>query len=92
MELDIKNNPAAHRFETTVDGSTAVVEYRLKGNVITVLHTKVPKELEGQGIAAALTKQVLTYIADEKLELVPLCPYMAAYLQKHPEYQTLVKK
>ncbi|RNI26869.1 GNAT family N-acetyltransferase [Rufibacter latericius] len=92
MELDIRNNPAAHQFETTVDGKTAVVQYRLKDDVMTVLHTIVPEELEGRGIAAALTKQVLNYIAAEKLQLVPLCPYMASYLKKHPEYQPLVKK
>ena len=92
MEPDIRNNPAAHQFETTVNGKTAVVQYKLRNGVMTVLHTIVPKELEGQGIAAALTKQVLAYIAEEKLELIPLCPYMAAYLQKHPEYQSLVKK
>jgi len=92
MELEINNNPATQRFETTIDGKTAFVHYKLRPHVITVLHTEVPKELEGRGIAAALSKFVLEYIAEQKLKLVPLCPYMQSYLQKHPEYAHLVKK
>ncbi len=92
MAIDIKNNPTAHRFETTINGKTAFVDYKLRPGIMAVLHTKVPKELEGQGIAAAMTKFVLEYIAAEKLQLVPYCPYMRAYLQKHPEYGYLVKK
>ncbi|KAA5548799.1 GNAT family N-acetyltransferase [Adhaeribacter rhizoryzae] len=92
MELEIINNPENQRFETTIDGKTAFVHYKLRPHVITVLHTEVPKELEGRGIAAALSKFVLEYIADQKLKLVPLCPYMQNYLQKHPEYEYLVKE
>ncbi|GAA4308326.1 GNAT family N-acetyltransferase [Nibribacter koreensis] len=91
MDLTITNNEATHRFETEVEGHTAHIEYKLKPGVMTVLHTIVPKELEGRGIAGAMTKHVLDYIAKENLKLVPLCPYMAAYLKKHPEYQYLVK-
>ncbi|WP_210462768.1 MULTISPECIES: GNAT family N-acetyltransferase [Rufibacter] len=92
MEQEIKNNTAKHQFETTIEGKTALVSYKLKDNVMTVLHTEVPEELEGRGIAAALSKQVLEYLKKENMELIPLCPYMAAYLKKHPEYQSLVKK
>ncbi|MGV3539329.1 MAG: GNAT family N-acetyltransferase [Rufibacter sp.] len=92
MELNISNNEAQKRFETTVDGHLAVVEYRLMPGIITVLHTKVPEALGGRGIAAALTKHVLEHVENQHLELVPLCPYMKAYLQKHPEYQHLVKQ
>ena len=89
--MEIINNPATHRFEATIGGKTAFVQYKLRPGVMTVLHTEVPQELEGQGIASALSKQVLEYIATENLKLVPLCPYLKGYLQKHPEYQYLVK-
>lgn len=92
MVLDIKNNAAAHRFETVIEGQTAFVEYRLRPGVITVVHTGVPEALEGRGIAAALSQHVLEYIAAEKLQLVPLCPYLKLYLKRHPEYQYLVKR
>jgi hypothetical protein len=92
MEPDIKNNVAAHRFETFIEGQTGFVDYKLRPGVMTVLHTEVPQALEGRGIAAALSKHVLEYIAAEKLKLVPLCPYLSLYLTRHPEYQYLVKE
>jgi uncharacterized protein len=92
MEIEVKDNPAHHRFETTVDGHTAIIVYKLRPGVITVLHTEVPKALEGRGIAATMTKYALEHIAANDLQLVPLCPYMRAYLKKHPEYEYLVKK
>jgi uncharacterized protein len=92
MELTITNNEAAQRFEAEVDGQMALIEYRLKPGVMTVLHTEVPKELEGRGIAGTMIKHVLDYIAAAKLQVVPRCPYMSAYLKKHPEYQYLVKE
>ncbi|OKL38608.1 GNAT family N-acetyltransferase [Pontibacter flavimaris] len=91
MEIEVKDNPAQHRFETTIEGHTSVIEYKLRPGVMTVLHTEVPKELEGRGIAGTMTKYTLEHIAANSLQLVPLCPYMRAYLKKHPEYQYLVK-
>jgi len=92
MELDIKDNPAARRFETTVEGQTAFIDYKLRPGVMTVLHTEVPPPLEGRGIAGAMTRHVLEHIAQQGLKVVPLCPYMSAYLKKHPEYQHLVQE
>ena len=91
MEIEVKDNPASHRFEATVEGHTAFIDYKLRPGVMTVLHTEVPKQLEGRGIAGAMTRYALEHIVANKLTLVPLCPYMRAYLKKHPEYQYLVK-
>jgi uncharacterized protein len=91
MEIEVQDNPARNRFETTIEGHTAMIEYKLRPGVITVLHTEVPEELEGRGIASTMTRFVLQFIATHKLQLVPLCPYMCSYLKKHPEYQHLVK-
>ena len=52
----------------------------------------MPEAIAGRGIAAALTEHVLKYAAAQNLGVVPLCPYMAAYLKKHPEYQHLIRK
>ncbi|WP_242917151.1 GNAT family N-acetyltransferase [Pontibacter liquoris] len=91
MEIEVKDNPEKSRFEATVEGLTAVIEYKLGPGVMTVLHTEVPKELEGRGIASAMTKHALEQIAARQLKVIPLCPYMRSYLKKHPEYQHLVK-
>ena len=92
MELDIKNNLANHHFEAIIAGKTAFIDYKLRQDALVIFHTEVPKELEGQGIATTLTKHVLDYATAENLGVVPLCPYMRAYLGKHPEYQHLVRK
>ena len=92
MELEIKDNPARKRFETTVSGHTAFIDYKLRPGVMTILHTEVPEVIGGQGIAGAMTRYALEHIASNKLELVPLCPYMRSYLKKHPEYEHLVRK
>ncbi|GGK74023.1 GNAT family N-acetyltransferase [Rufibacter glacialis] len=91
MEPSIRNNLATHQFETEVEGKTAYIQYKVKENVMTVLHTIVPKELEGRGLAAAMSTHVLQYLAEEGMQVVPLCPYMSAFLKKHPEYQHLIK-
>jgi predicted GNAT family acetyltransferase len=92
MELEIKNNQATQRFETIVEGLTAFINYKLRPGILTVFHTEVPKALEGRGIATSLTKHVLDYVAAEKLEIIPLCPFITSFLKKHPEYESLVKK
>ncbi|PVY37337.1 GNAT family N-acetyltransferase [Pontibacter virosus] len=92
MEIEVKDNPARNRFETSVEGYTAFIDYKLRPGVMTVLHTEVPEAIVGKGIAAAMTRYALEHIAKNKLELVPLCPYMRSYLNKHPEYQYLVRK
>lgn len=91
MEVEVRDNPAKHRFETTVEGHKAFIDYKLRPGVMTVLHTEVPQELQGQGIAGIMTRYALKHIADNNLQLVPICPYMRAFLKKHPEYQYLIK-
>lgn len=89
MELEIKHNTALHRFEADIDGKIAFIEYSLFPDGIIFSHTEVPPELEGQGIASQLAKYVLEYARGEKLKVVPLCPYVNAYVKRHPEYNDL---
>jgi predicted GNAT family acetyltransferase len=91
MEIEVKDNPAKHRFETTIEGYTAFIDYKLQPGIITIIHTEVPEQLGGRNIAATMSKYALDYIAANNLQLIPLCPYMRSYLKKHPEYQYLVK-
>ena len=91
MEIEVKDNPSEHRFETTVEGLTSFIDYKLQSGVITIIHTEVPEKLGGRGIAATMSKYALEHTAANNLKLIPLCPYMRSYLTKHPEYQYLVK-
>lgn len=82
-DYNIVHNADESRFETEVDGSLAVVDYVVDGKTMSVIHTGVPKELEGRGIAAALTKVVLEYADKNSLELIPVCSYTKSYIERH---------
>ena len=87
----ITHNTEKQRFERTENGLTAVVEYRQSENEIELTHTFVPPPLEGQGIAASLTRAALEYARAENLRVRPTCSYARAYIRCHPEYDDLVR-
>jgi len=89
--IPIVNNPAEGRFEANVDGRLAVTEYRLRDGVIEFVHTDVPRELEGRGVASHLARAGLDYARAENLRVVARCPFIAAWVRRHPEYQDLVR-
>jgi len=63
MANQVRDNPERQRFELEADGHVAFSNYRRTGNVLTILHTEVPKALEGRGIGSSLTKGVLDIAA-----------------------------
>jgi predicted GNAT family acetyltransferase len=84
-------NEAAHRFEVRVAGDLAVLEYRLRGGSGLVLtHTGVPPRLEGKGVGSLLARSAFEYAREHQLRVIPLCSFVRAYLQRHPEYADLV--
>ena len=91
MTYDIRNNENESRFETTVDGHTAFVEYEMEEpGMIVYTHTLVPDELSGRGIAGELAKHVLDHARAQNLKVVPQCAYIAAWIQRHPDYADLI--
>ena len=90
-KLEVKHNEAARRFEADLQGSTAVLVYKLVPGRMLIQHTEVPQELEGRGIAAKMTRVALEYARSQKLEVVPACSYTATFMAKHPEYNDLLK-
>jgi hypothetical protein len=91
-EPQVVNNTTASRFEIVIDSHTAVAEYRLAEGRIIFTHTEVPEALQGRGLAARLARAALDHARAAGLAVVPRCPYIAAYIQKHPEYQDLVAR
>jgi predicted GNAT family acetyltransferase len=87
---EVQDNAEKHRFELIADGYTAIAAYRLKPGVITFIHTEVPKELGGRGIGSQLAKGALDQVRARGLKVVPLCPFIKAYIEKHPAYQDLL--
>ncbi len=67
-----------------------MLAYRLSPGRMVLLHTEVPQSLEGQGLAAKLTRYALDFAREKHLRVVPLCPYTSSFLRKHREYQDLV--
>ena len=88
--IRVSNNESESRFEVEVDGRVGMVEYRSQPGVLVLTHTEVPPELGGRGIAQALVKTALDHARSKKLKVVPLCSYVAKYIERNPEYGDLV--
>jgi uncharacterized protein len=86
---DVRDNTERHRFELDADGHVAFSEYRRAGDVLTIMHTEVPKALEGRGIGSALARGLLELARARGIKVRPLCPFVAGYINKHPEYADL---
>lgn len=89
MDPEIADNSARHRYELEIDNITAYVRYRRERGVITFIHTEVPAALGGKGIGSRLARHVLEAARTEGLRVIPLCPFIAAWMKKHPEYDDL---
>lgn len=86
-KYEVVHYPAEHRFEVKEDGLTAYVEYELTDDGLDILHTIVPKPLEGRGIASALVRYAYDFARANGLQPEATCSYAVAWLQKHPEYR-----
>jgi predicted GNAT family acetyltransferase len=87
----IEDNRAASRFELRVGDELAYLRYRLDGQEIVLAHTEVPRELEGHGIAGRLAKHALEYARAKGLMVTSTCSYVDGYLERHPEYEDVVR-
>ncbi len=92
MEYELIDNEGAKRYELHVDEHRPRVEYIKVAGKIYLTHTEVPKALEGKGIASQLVRKVLEEVKRNDWELVPLCPFVAMYIKRHPEWKSLVLK
>jgi len=86
----VRDNAKAHRFELDIDGHVAFSNYRRQGNVLIMLHTEVPPALNGRGIGSRLVAGILDIARAQQLTVEPVCPFVKAYLRKHPQYADLV--
>jgi predicted GNAT family acetyltransferase len=88
--MEIRDNPAQHRYEAHLDGHLAVITYRREEGQITFIHTVVSPALEGRGVASKLVRTALDDARRQGLAVIPLCPYMVIFIRRHPEYIDLV--
>ena len=85
------DNVALHQYEFRIGDLIPRIEYiKTKNGEIYLTHTEVPSALEGKGAGSSLVRLALEDIERQQLRLVPLCPFVAGYVQKHPEWKRLV--
>ena len=89
MDPEIRDDPERHRYELVVDGQTAFVRYRRTPGAIRLIHTEVPEGLAGRGVGSRLARHVLDAARADGVKVVPVCPFIAAWMKKHPEYDDL---
>ena len=88
--MTVTNDVAEQEFSLTVEGRRAVAAYQREGDRIVFTHTNVPPEIEGRGVGSKLIRGALDAVRDFGLKVVPQCPFVAAYIEKHPEYRDLL--
>ena len=90
VQLPLINNEVASRFEMTVDGYIAYIEYEIRDRMMALVHTISPKEVGGRGVATALIEKVLQYFKERNEQFIPECPMIIGYIKKHPEWRDFV--
>ncbi len=86
----VVDNPGKSRFELEEQGLVAFADYHMRGEQVVIPHVEAPEELRGTGAAGRLMTGVLEIVRERGLKVVPVCPYAAIFIRRHPEYQDLV--
>jgi uncharacterized protein len=87
----VTDNAAKHRYEIVEDGTLlGILDYRDRADARVLVHTEVDPLHEGKGVGSRLIEAALADIRTRGIELVPLCPFVCAYLHDHPEQADLV--
>ena len=85
-DIQVTHDQAQSRFAAELDGETAVAEYQRAGKEVRFTHTEVPPAFEGRGVGSQLARTALDWAVAEQLAIVPHCRFIAAYVQRHPQY------
>ncbi|WP_395944590.1 GNAT family N-acetyltransferase [Brevundimonas sp.] len=86
----VADNPALNRYELPVQGLVAHVAYNLSPPNLMITEVVTPKALEGRGIASRMAAHVVEDARARGLLILPVCPFFAAWLKKHPEHADVV--
>jgi uncharacterized protein len=80
----------SRRFEIERGGQLAYLEYTVAGHVLALIHSEIPAALRNSGIASTLAKTALDWARENHMKVDVVCPFIAGYLENHPEYADLV--
>ena len=90
MTDTVRDDSARQRFELEVGDALAFVDYRRDGRTLLLTHAEVPPALRGGGVGSALVKGTLALVRQRGEKVVPLCSFVANYMERHPEVQDLL--
>lgn len=85
LAASVVDNRARNRFELTVDGHTGFLVYQRRPDSLTLVHTEVPDAVRGRHVGDALVEHALRAARAERLQVIAVCPFVRAYLRRHPE-------
>jgi predicted GNAT family acetyltransferase len=90
QQIAVTDNPAAHQYEARVEGHLARLVYDLRGDTIYLTHAETHPSISGRGIGSRIVQAALDDARARRLRVVPRCPFVRAYVERHPEYRDLV--
>ena len=91
-KLEVIHNAQKSRFETWIENHLSKLDYILDEDTIVMTHVGVFPEHRGQGVAGKLVEIALKYAEKNALRVIPMCPYVGAYIRRHPQYIDLTKQ
>jgi uncharacterized protein len=90
MPHTVRDDSARQRYELEAGSELAFIDYMRDGCKVIMTHAEVPVALRGGGIGSALVKGALMLVREKGEKVVPLCPFVAQYIRKHPEARDLL--
>jgi uncharacterized protein len=92
-DVSVVDNPRAHRYEVWFDGARAgYALYRIEDGTTVFTHTEIDPSFEGHGLGSRLASEALDDVRAHGRSVVPLCPFIASYIRKHPQYSDLIRR
>ncbi len=83
--------PERHRYELSIDGElVGFVTYRARPGLIAFVHTEVDKRLQGRGLGERLIQFAMDDARTRGLAVLPFCPFVKAFIERHREFEALV--
>ena len=89
--IEVTNAPEAERYELSIDGKVVgFTVYTARPGLIAFIHTEIDEDLQGRGLADRLIRFALEDARARRLAVLPFCPFVKAFIERHPEFETLV--
>src|ERR1039458_10319822 len=89
--LEVSDNPELSRYEALLDGrAVGLIAYRRNGDVLEMVHAEVDPSVEGRGVGTQMATAALDDVRARALRIEPRCPFIVNFLERHPDYRSLV--